>query len=159
MLTSKLRRLLKEEKVPYEIVTHAPGFSSQEIAATEHISGKEIAKVVMVNIEGEDVMMVIPANRVLDLLKLSAAFGTDDIRIEDEKEFADLFRDCEIGAMPPVGRLYDIPCYVDRSMFEKGEVCFNGGNHRESVKMSAEDFRRIADAEIGDFAVESGVMA
>ena len=153
-ISKKLERFLDRHKVNYEIVSHPAAFTSCETAEAEHVSGREIAKIVMVKAGGRDVMTVIPGHCTLDLLKLSALLGAADLRIEEQKEFEELFGDCEAGAMPPFGKLYGLPCYADRSL-ENGEfVYFNAGNHRESVRLAIEDFLRISKAEIGDFAVE-----
>jgi len=105
----------------------------------------------MVKAGGRDIMAVVPANRMVSLSKLSAVLDTEDLSFDDEAELANLFPDCELGAMPAVGKPYDIPCYIDRSVLEGGEVCFNGGNHNQSVKLSAEDYQKIAGGEVGDF--------
>ena len=158
MIPQRLKKFLDEKEVPYEIVDHAEEFTAQEMAQTEHISGRKIAKTVMVRADGRDVMVVVPAHCRVDLLKLGAALWIEDgLSIEREDEFADLFPDCERGAMPPFGKLYGIPCFVDRSLFEEPDIWFNAGSHWESIRMSSAHYRRIMDAEIGDFAVPACV--
>ena len=102
-------------------------------------------------------MVVLPSNRLLDLLKLRTALGTEEVRIEDEREFMQLFPDCEAGAMPPLGSLYQVASYVDQSLLEAPEIIFNAGTHRESLRISTDAFKRISDAEVGDYAAPAGV--
>jgi len=152
-IVKKLEDFLKGNHVTYDVIDHARTFTAQGTAKVEHISGKNMAKVVMIKSDSQDLMVVIPAHRMLDLQKLTAKIGQENLRIEEENEFGSLFPDCELGAMPPIGKIYKLPCYVDRTLLEHEEIFFNGGNHAQSVKMKAEEFRRIAEAEVGDFTV------
>ncbi len=155
-LPKKLTKFLKKHKVYYQIQVHPRIVTASETAQAEHVSGKKLAKVVMAKAEGQDVMVVIPSNRVVDLFKLSTVLGILDVRIEDEKEFQDLFPDCEVGAMPPFGKMYGIACYADQSLSEEEELYFNAGNHMETIKVTTADFLRVSKAVVGDFSVLSG---
>lgn len=152
-IPTKLAKFLKRHKVYYQIQVHPETFTGSETAQAEHISGKKLAKVVMVKAEEKDLMVVVPSNRTVDLFKLTVAFGTNNVRIEEEKEFKDLFPDCETGAMPPIGKIYGLPCYVDQSLCEEDEIYFNAGNHWETIKVYTQDFFRVSKAVIGDFSV------
>jgi len=152
-ICKKLEEFLKGNHVSYEVVDHSRTFTAQGTAKVEHVSGKVMAKVVMVKAKDKDLMVVIPAHKMLDLAKVEAKAGKDHVRMEDESEFSSLFPDCEVGAMPPFGKLYKLPCYVDRLVLEHDDVYFNGGTHAQSVKISSDDFRRLAGAEVGDFTV------
>lgn len=155
----KLERFLKKHHVQYEIIVHPTRYTNDEIAQVEHESGNHVAKVVIFKSKGNDLMAVLPASHSVDFLKMSAFLGTQDVQMESEMEFESLFPDCEVGAMPPFGKLYQMPCYVDRSLRDADEIVFNAGNHRESIKVQAKDFFRIVKAEIGDFAVPGKRMA
>lgn len=154
VLPEKLERFLEQHKVNYEIQRHPRAVTALETAEAQHISGKKLAKVIMVKIRGRDSMVVLPGDRVIDLLKLSHAVGTQDVRIEDEKEFKDLFPDCEAGAMPPFGKIYGVPCYGDQSLAENEDLYFNAGSHTEIVKISTVDFMIVSNAVVGDFSVK-----
>jgi Ala-tRNA(Pro) deacylase len=151
MLNQRLRQFLGTKGVKYDVIPHPPRFTSQEIAAVEHVPGDRMAKVVMVEADGKSVMLVLPATRTVDLLKLGDLLGASVVRVEEEKEFAPFFPDCEPGAMPPFGQLYGLPCYVDESLLARDEIFFNGGTHGDSVKIDTRDFVRIAGAKTGDF--------
>lgn len=152
-LPAKLTKFFKKNKVHYEIQVHPETFTASATAEVEHVPGRMFAKVVMAKAEGDDVMVVLPSTRNVDLLKLSSALGKLDVRIEDEVEFRDLFPDCEIGAMPPFGKIYDVPCCADERLEGEEYLYFNAGNHWETVKISAADFFRVSKAIKGDFSV------
>ena len=141
-LPIKLTKFLKKHKVHYQVQVHPETFTASQTAQVEHVPGRMFAKVVMAKAEGKDVMVVLPSTRNVDLLKLSSAMGKLDVRIEDEVEFKDLFPDCETGAMPPFGKAYGVPCYADESLYEEDDLCFNAGNHLETIKVSTADFFR-----------------
>ncbi len=153
VIAEKITRYLKRHKIYYQVLVHPEAFTCLEVAEREHVSGKSVAKVVIAKVRGKDTMLVLPATHVVDLLKLSACMGTQDVRIEDEKEFADLFPECEAGAMPPLAGLYKLPCCVDASIAACPEICFNAGTHQESIKIGTADFMRLVKGDVGDFAV------
>ncbi len=152
MLTKKLAKFLKKHKVYYQVQVHPRTVTASETAEAEHISGKKMAKVVMVKAAGEDAMVVLPSHRVIDMFKLSTVLGNHDVRIEEEGDFEALFPDCEIGAMPPFGKLYGMTCYADLSLKNEDELIFNAGNHLETISVSTSDFVRVAKAKWGDFS-------
>ena len=149
-VTKKLADFLKTNKVKFEKITHAETFTSQETAQVEHLPGKEVAKVVMAKADGKDVMAVLPASFKLDLNKLKKLVRAKDVRLASEQEFTKLFPDCDKGAMPPFGNLYEVPFYVDSALAENSEIVFNAGTHKESIKMAYKDYARLAKPELAD---------
>ena len=157
-LPKKLANYLQKNQVPYEIVEQPAAFTSQKTAQAVHLPGARMAKAVMVNIrerdQERDVMMVLPADHVVDFLKLGILLGVRrKLRMEEEYEFQHLFPDSETGAMPPFGELYEIPCFVDNALLKGEYVAFNGGNHHECLCMRTADFIRVLKAKQGDFSV------
>ncbi len=155
---NKLASYLRKNQVPYEIIEHPATFTSQETAQAAHVPGARLAKAVMVSIKENgrerDVMMVLPADHVIDFLKLGTLLGVRRrLRMEEEYEFQHLFPDSETGAMPPLGNLYEIPCFVDVALLKGEYVAFNGGNHHECLCVRTEDFLRVLKARQGDFSV------
>lgn len=108
MPAKKLKEFLDDHHVPYELIPHSPAYTAQEIAAVAHVSGREMAKTVMLNVDGKIEMAVLPANERLDVKQVSDAMGTDQVRLAREDEFKELFPGCETGAMPALGNLYGI---------------------------------------------------
>ncbi len=141
----RLRDFLDSHHIRYFVISHSPAYTAQEIAAAAHVSGKELAKTVMVSAGGKMAMVVLPASRQLDFELLRALCGTADVALAEEKEFGGLFPECEIGAMPPFGNLYGMEVYVDDELDEEHDITFNAGAHTELLKMSWSDYRRLVN--------------
>ena len=138
----KLKEYLDGQNVKYESVAHYETYTSQETAQSAHISGRKLAKTVMVKINGKMAMAVLPASQKIDFALLKAAVGAT-VELATEQEFMDMFPDCEVGAMPPFGNLFGIEVYVAESLTLDKEIAFNAGSHIELIKLSYEDFSRL----------------
>ena len=152
-IPERLTRFLDDAKVSYEIVHHPEAFTAQELAHEEGVKGRNHAKVVMVKCDGSPMMTVLPADHRVDLEKLEKVVG-NKTELATEEEFASLFPDCAIGTMPPFGGLYDVPAWVDRSLTEDEFIVFEAGTHTDAIRMSYEDYERIAGAKLADFGVK-----
>ena len=148
MPTQRLKEFLDSNKVKYVAISHSQAFTAQEIAASAHIPGRQLAKTVMVTLGGEMAMAVLPATDHVDLRLLKKAAGVKKAQLADEKEFKDLFPDCEIGAMPPFGNLYDLEVYVAASLAEGEDIAFNAGSHTELIQMAYADFERLVKPKV-----------
>jgi len=135
---------LREQQVDFSVHHHSPAFSAQRLAAVEHVPGRMFAKVVIAVVKEELVMLCLPAPCSVDLLKLMNAVGTDSVRLAREVDFADAFPDCEVGAMPPFGNLYEMPVYVDRQLAADERIVFQACRHTETVEMAFTDFMCLA---------------
>ncbi|MGE5457074.1 MAG: aminoacyl-tRNA deacylase [Methanococcaceae archaeon] len=155
MPITKLKAFLDKNKVKYVSIKHSPAFTAQEIAQSAHISGKKLIKTVMVKIGGKMAMAVLHAKYLVDLDLLRETTGADDLEFAGEKEFKDMFPDCELGAMPPFGNLYDMPVYVAEAVTRDEEIIFNAGNHTELIKMPYRDFERLVQPRVLNFALSS----
>jgi len=154
MPIQKLKEFLDSQNVKYVTISHSRAFTAQETATSAHIPGKELAKTVMIKMNGKMAMAVLPASSKVDFDLLKKATRVATIEIANEKEFKDLFPDCEIGAMPPFGNLYGMDVFVAESLTEDKEIAFNAGSHRELVKMAYKDFERLVKPKIVKFSVE-----
>ncbi|NTW81857.1 MAG: YbaK/EbsC family protein [Chlorobiaceae bacterium] len=139
----KLREFLDSHGVKYFVVSHSRAYTALEIAAVSHVPGKELAKTVMVIIDGKMAMVVLPASRQLDFDLLRQATGARDVELASEREFADLFPDCEIGAMPPFGNLYGMDVYVSEELEDDEEISFNAGALTELMRLPYNQFRKL----------------
>ena len=148
----ELEAYLRENKVPFQSQHHAVAYTAQEVAAAEHIPGRMLAKVVIVLGDGELSMLVLPAPARVDLAGATAALGVKELRLAHEDEFADRFRGCEVGAMPPFGNLYDLPVFVDRSLAEDETIVFEAGTHTDTMSMKYADFERLVKPRQAEFA-------
>jgi Ala-tRNA(Pro) deacylase len=140
---SKLRDFLDSHQVKYLVISHSVAYTAQGIAALAHIPGKELAKTVMVMIDGKLAMTVVPASFRVDLFKLKRYLDADTVELATETEFRDRFPDCETGSMPPFGNLYGMDVFVDETLAEDKEIAFNAGSHRELLRMGFADFRDL----------------
>jgi len=155
MPVKRLKEFLDGHNVKYVTISHSRAFTAQETATSAHIPGKELAKTVMVKIDGKMAMAVLPASYKVDFDLLKKATGSSKVEIAGEKEFKDLFPGCEVGAMPPFGNLYGMDVFVARSLAEDEEIAFNAGSHRELVKMAYKDFERLVKPKVMEFSVET----
>lgn len=140
-ITERVRRLLDDAQVDYEVLSHREVFTSQEVAQSVHVAGRTLAKVVVVReTSGQYLMAVIPATCHLDLGALVRETGRPGVVLAGEEDLRRLFPDCEPGAMPPFGRLYGMPMYLDHCFRKEPRLCFQAGNHHEVVRVDTEDF-------------------
>ncbi len=151
----KLKAFLDENGVKYVTITHSPAFTAQEVAASAHIPGKEIAKTVMIKVDGKMAMAVLPATYKVDLEQLRQAIGAKTLELATEEEFKDLFPECELGAMPPFGNLYGMDVFMAAALAEDEEIAFNAGTHTELIKMAFPDYVRLVHPVELRFAMET----
>ena len=151
MPVKKLKEFLDKEKIKYVSIIHSPAYTAQEVAASAHITGKELAKTVIVQLDGEMAMAVLPANRKIILQDLREVTGADQVKFVPEDEFKKQFPDCETGAMPPFGNLYGMEVYAAASLAENEEIAFNAGSHTEVIKLAYKDFERLVRPKVVSF--------
>lgn len=152
MPVKKLKSFLDENNVKYVTIRHSSAYTTQEIAASAHISGKELAKTVMIKIDGKMAMAVLPATYHVDFDNLMEIFGTRNVILATEPEFKFRFPDCELGAMPPFGNLYNMEVYVAESLTEDKEIAFNAGSHTELIKLNYVDYESLVQPRVFKFS-------
>lgn len=146
----KLTTFLDEHGIKYAIIKHSRAYTAQQVAASAHISGYEVAKTVIVRLDGDLAMMVVPASYQLDLDHVRQVTGATGVELASEEEFEDLFPGCELGAMPPFGNLYDMEVYVAERLTEDERIAFNAGTHTELLQMDYADFERLVQPAVAD---------
>jgi Ala-tRNA(Pro) deacylase len=155
MPVKKLKEFLDEQNIKYVTISHSPAYTAQEIAARAHVPGKEIAKTVLVKMEGKLVMAVLPGSFKINFESLKNVLGSQNVRLADEHEFKDKFPDCEVGAMPPFGNLYGVEVFVANSLAEDEEIAFNACTHSQLIKMAYSDYERLVNPVRLQFAFQS----
>jgi Ala-tRNA(Pro) deacylase len=148
----RLEDYLRENGVPFEVQHHPRAITAQEVAASEHVPGKMLAKVVMVSADGEMAMLSLPAPYQVDLEKAGKMLGAEEARLAQEEEFEGAFPDCEVGAMPPFGNLYGLPVYVEEALVEDETIFFRAGTHTDTMSVGYADFERLVEPTVGEFA-------
>lgn len=159
MPLSKLRSFLDSHNVKYMVISHSLAYTAQGVAALAHVSGKKLAKTVIVKIDGILAMAVIPASDHVDLDRLRTLTGSQSVKLATEREFKNAFPDCETGAMPPFGNLYDMSVYADESLAAHDEITFSAGTHRELVRMPWEDLVRLVNPTIHQLTYQKLAVA
>jgi Ala-tRNA(Pro) deacylase len=147
-----LKEYLRENGVPFEVQHHPRAITAQEVAATEHVPGKMLAKVVVVMVDGRMVMLSLPAPYQVDLEKVGKVLGAEEARLAEEEEFEGAFPDCEVGAMPPFGNLYGMPVYVEEALAEDETIFFRAGTHTDTMSVRYTDFEQLVEPTIAAFA-------
>lgn len=151
MALATLMEYLDTHNIKYVVISHSPAYTAQGIAGLTHISGKELAKTVMVKMDGKLAMAVLPANFHVDLASLRKAANARTAALSSEEEFKDRFPDCETGAMPPFGNLFGLDVFADDSLERDKEIAFNAGTHRELIRMAWEDFKQLVHPQMTRF--------
>ena len=154
MPVKKLKDFLNSHKVKYVTIIHSTAYTTQEIAASAHIPGKNVAKTVIIDIDGKMAMAVLPASYKIDFNLLKKSVGADSIQLASEQEFEYLFPKGDVGAMPPFGNLYDMDVFVEESLTEDEEIAFNAGSHAELIKIAYKDFERLVKPKIVKFSLQ-----
>jgi len=152
MPAKRLREFLDDQGVKYAAIPHQVAYTARQTAALTHVPNKELAKTVIVKIDGVLAMAVLPASYAVDLSLLKAAIGANNASLAKEAEFQDQFPECEIGAMPPFGNLYGMAVYVDESLTKDEHISFNAGSHYELLQISYADFERLVKPRVLKFA-------
>ena len=139
MSAERVRKYLMEHGVGYETHTHPVAYTTSEMAEAENVPGREVAKAVMLMADDVLMMAVMPGDKMVDLEKAVKAIGAGSVRLAEEDEFAASFPDCEPGAEPPFGGLYDVPTVVDTGL-DSPRITFNAGTHTETITMALGDY-------------------
>lgn len=149
----RLEKLFRQEKVEFSVTKHAEAYSAQRVAGLLHIHGQQVAKVVMVQADDQLIMLVLPAPSRLDMAKVRDVLKAPKVRLAREEEFANLFSDCDVGAMPPYGNLYGLAVYVDRDLTTQRQIAFPAGSHREIIQLGYRDYERTAAPIVADLSM------
>jgi Ala-tRNA(Pro) deacylase len=148
----RLEAYLREKQVPFEVRHHPRAITAQEVAASEHVPGKMLAKTVMILADGKMVMLALPAPYQVDMEKAGPVLSAQEVRLAQEEEFEGSFPDCEVGAMPPFGNLYDLPVYVEETLAQDETIVFRAGTHTDTMSVTYADFERLVEPTVAEFA-------
>jgi Ala-tRNA(Pro) deacylase len=158
MVSSKLKDYLDEAGVAYKRHSHPAAYTSMETAHSVHIPGREMVKSVMLKVDSKDedgaglVMAVLSANDAANLDILREEIGCGVLRLANESEFQDAFPTCKPGAMPPFGNIFNVLTFCEASLARNREIEFNAGTHEETIRMSFDDYQRLAKPKMVHFA-------
>lgn len=151
MPAQRLKDYLDSNNIKYISIIHSPAYTAQGIAHSAHISGKEMAKTVIVKSDGVMLMVVMPANLKVNLEQFKEILRADEVELACEEEFKYKFPDCELGAMPPFGNLYEMDVYISDELAKDKEIAFNAGSHTELIRMAYKDFKKLVNPKVITF--------
>lgn len=154
MPAQKLKQMLDERSIKYISINHSPAYTARETAASTFVPRREFAKTIIVDLDGAKVMAVVSASRHVDISSLRNLASASEARLATEDEFRALFADCELGAMPPFGSLYELRVFVDEMVTEVDDLCFNAGSHEQIMRMNCDDYLRVEQPTVGAIAVK-----
>jgi Ala-tRNA(Pro) deacylase len=143
---------LDSQNVPYETLHHSQAFTAQEVAHSLHVSGKKCVKAVVASGDNNLVIVVMPASHRLNIQELKSALKANLLEMLVESELVELFPDCDLGAVPPLGNLYGIEVWVDRAVANAEKVLFCAGTHEDCIRMRYSDFAKVTRPYLGHFS-------
>lgn len=149
---SDLQRYLNNNGIPYQIIEHDPAFSAHGVSVATHVAEKEIAKTVILQIDGKFWMTVLRGDYKINLHMIKQAFAAHHVHLAHEEDLNTLFPDCQLGTMPPFGNLYGVPVLVDQALADDDQISFNACCYTKVVKIKYEDFRRLVNPLVGQYA-------
>lgn len=155
MPAQKVHSFLEKHGVPYEVHDHKRAVTASRVAEAEGVSGWDVAKPVVLNVGGQLAMVVVPAPVHVDLEKASDVLGHNETRLATEEEFAEQFPDCETGAEPPFGNLYDVPVFLDEKLRARKQMVCRDGSHTVTVTLAVDEYVRVVEPEIADLSTEA----
>ncbi len=150
-ILKRLQSYLDANKIPYELVNHQKAYTAHDVAQTLDVPGKFVAKVVMVKADNYFVMTVLPSTWRVDLKQLRDVLEARDLRLATESEIANMFPDCQVGAMPPFGNLYGVEVYVDQLLTEDESIVFEAGSYVGAMKLRYKDFADLVRPKVALF--------
>lgn len=147
----RVQEFLSDSGVRYEVSHHVPVFTAQRMAEAEREPGRFVAKPVVLKVDGHYVMCVLPASYHVDLAKLRRELSAHSVELAEEGEIEGLFPDCELGAEPPFGNLYELPTLMDKTLERDDHILFQAGTHEDGIRMSMADYRKLVAPQVLDF--------
>ncbi|MHC4645848.1 MAG: aminoacyl-tRNA deacylase [Planctomycetota bacterium] len=143
---------LDKSGVSYEVSEHKPVFTAQRMAAAEHERGRYVAKPVVVRVDGKYMMCVLPACCNVDLAALKNQLGAGSVELAREEDLGRIFSDCELGAEPPFGNLYDLPVMMDKTLEQDDHILFQAGTHEKGIRMGMADYLKLVSPRVLEFS-------
>jgi Ala-tRNA(Pro) deacylase len=143
-IAMSVEKYLRQMQVPYHVLAHDRTASSLETARVAHVSSRQLAKAVLLEDDDGYLMAVLPASEHVHLGKLRDQLGRN-VGLATEREVMELFKDCEIGAIPPVGPAYGVRMIVDEELMREPELYFEGGSHVDLVHMDCTQYMKLCE--------------
>ncbi len=156
MRPCSLDEYLRSAHVPFTAFSHQPAFSAQQEAARSHVPGRSWAKTVICFAGDEPIAAVVPANLMVDLESLCALASAPALRLACERELAEIYPDCELGAVSPFTSRWSMRVFVDRTFVGEPEMVFSAGTHTDAIRMHYGDFADLMHPIVGAIGIKAG---
>lgn len=153
--SAEVEQYLQTQDIPYLMRHHAPAMTARQLAELEKIDPHEVAKVVIMRDQKQYYMLVLPADYKLDLKQARGMIHSRNAWIASEQDLQQLFPKCELGAMPPLGELYNMQVYAEAALSEDQEIEFNAGSHEDAVRMRFADWKKMVHPMMEHFAFKA----
>jgi len=148
---AKIIQFLDESGVEYKLLEHQPVNSSQEEAEITGTKLSQGAKALVLFGDGHPLMVVLSAENKIDFKKVKQSKRIKDLRMATPEQVREI-TGTEVGAVSPLGNLFDLPLYVDKKLMQEEEIVFGTGLYTKSILMKSTDYCKIASPTIGDFS-------
>ncbi|RMF57859.1 MAG: deacylase [Calditrichaeota bacterium] len=153
-ISKPIRDYLDSQRVPFETIHHRRDYTAQETAADTHTKGQDFAKTVILWADNQYYMVVVPATRRIDFDKVKQALKAEKVALASEEEITSICPDCEVGAMPPLGPLFNLPVLISHHLTYDHMITFNGGTHEDVIRMTYRDFDELVKPKVLDLTME-----
>jgi Ala-tRNA(Pro) deacylase len=150
MIPKTILEHLDKHGVAYVRLPHARAITAQQLAAAMHVTGHRVAKALVVEVDGQRQLVVLPAAEALDERRLAQSLQAARVKLLAEREFGGMFPECELGAEPPFGRMYGLPVLVDARLAREKDIVVRAGSHEEAIEMSYADFAALERPRVVD---------
>ena len=155
-VAGRVKKYLDDQGLAYEVVSHQETFSTCEEAMAVGVIASHVAKTLVIKTRAGDVLAVLPASERVDIHKLRDIADDNHARLATEDEMKTEFTDFDLGAVPPLGELFEAPVLLDGQLENADEIIFAAGTHSDSVKLSGEDFLKLTHPQVVDIVLEEG---
>ena len=147
-----VQKFLSGQNVQFETLEHPVEYSAQRMAGVIHVSGDEVAKTVVLKVDGKPMLAVLQATHAVDFDKAPEVFGAETVELAPEEELRELFPDCELGAVPPFGSQYGLPTVVDEPLTKDETIVFEGNTHHDAIRMRYADYAKLENPRVASFS-------
>jgi Ala-tRNA(Pro) deacylase len=148
----KLEDLLVSRHIAFQRLPHRRTYTANRMAQALHVKGREVAKTVLLRTGRGHMLAVLPATHHIDLEQLREELQDPELTLASEEEMDRLFPDCERGAVPPFGSLYDVPTIMDDSLTEDETIVFEGPDHEQAIRITLRDYEALEHPRHAHFA-------
>lgn len=137
-----VQKYLKDLHIPFDVLAHVRTASSVQTARAAEVPPHRVAKAVVLEDELGYLMVVLPADRHVQMSVLRDRLGRK-VNLASERALMQMFGDCALGAIPALGQAYGVETIIDDEIMEQPEIFIEGGSHEELIQLSRHHFMQL----------------